>query len=195
MGSKLKARILDAAAECFAEHGFAGTSTKTIALRAGVNETSLFRLFGTKRKLFDASFTLGTSPFTDLLDPLDTDPNFRRAIHTFAQSYCRLLTRRLICIEYIAFLEFTELIRKEAFPWMTRYLAIMKRRVTIERRAGRAHRRVNTDSAALALNNILYHYMVQVHSYRYPNRLPFGPPRKVTRRLVDAWLLGVLKSK
>jgi AcrR family transcriptional regulator len=41
-------RILDAAAELFAEHGYAGTTTRSIAELAGVNEVTLFRRFQTK---------------------------------------------------------------------------------------------------------------------------------------------------
>lgn len=41
-------RILDAAAELIAQHGYAGTTTRAIAERAGVNEVTLFRRFGNK---------------------------------------------------------------------------------------------------------------------------------------------------
>ncbi len=41
-------RILDAAAELFAIHGYAGTTTRAIAEAAGVNEVTLFRRFESK---------------------------------------------------------------------------------------------------------------------------------------------------
>jgi len=41
-------RILDAAAELFAIHGYAGTTTRAIAEAAGVNEVTLFRRFENK---------------------------------------------------------------------------------------------------------------------------------------------------
>jgi len=41
-------RILDAAEELFAAHGFGGTTTRGLAQRAGVNEVTLFRRFGSK---------------------------------------------------------------------------------------------------------------------------------------------------
>lgn len=40
--------ILDAAAELFAERGYAATTTRAIAERAGVNEVTLFRRFESK---------------------------------------------------------------------------------------------------------------------------------------------------
>lgn len=47
-------KILEAAAELFARNGYAGTPTRAIAKRAGVNEVTLFRRFGSKRGLLEA---------------------------------------------------------------------------------------------------------------------------------------------
>jgi len=47
-------RILAAAAELFAERGYAGTATRAIAERASVNEVTLFRKFKNKRGLLEA---------------------------------------------------------------------------------------------------------------------------------------------
>jgi AcrR family transcriptional regulator len=47
--------VLDAASTEFADHGFAGTSTDTIARRVGISQPYLFRLFGTKKELFIAT--------------------------------------------------------------------------------------------------------------------------------------------
>lgn len=47
-------RILQAAARVYAQHGFRGSTTRLIAIEAGVNEVSLFRTFGSKAALFEA---------------------------------------------------------------------------------------------------------------------------------------------
>jgi AcrR family transcriptional regulator len=47
--------ILVAAGVEFADHGFEGASTDTIARAAGISQPYLFRLFGTKKGLFIAS--------------------------------------------------------------------------------------------------------------------------------------------
>jgi len=47
-------RILSAARELFAQKGSRGTTTRQIAQRAGVNEATLFRHFGTKSQLLQA---------------------------------------------------------------------------------------------------------------------------------------------
>lgn len=44
-------RLLEAAARVFAESGFRGATTRRIAEVAGVNEVTLFRLFGSKAQL------------------------------------------------------------------------------------------------------------------------------------------------
>ena len=53
--SVTEVRILEAAVQLFARHGFSGTSTREIAQLAGVNETTLFRYYGTKKELFWAA--------------------------------------------------------------------------------------------------------------------------------------------
>ena len=69
--------ILAAAADLFAERGYRGTTTRAIAQRAGVNEVTLFRRFGSKKGLLVAlgeswsgsmaGFAVGRLP-----DPSDT---------------------------------------------------------------------------------------------------------------------------
>ncbi|MBN1666639.1 MAG: TetR/AcrR family transcriptional regulator [Anaerolineales bacterium] len=50
-GDDTRQRILRAAADLFAELGYARTTTRAIAEAAGVNEVTLFRHFGSKNKL------------------------------------------------------------------------------------------------------------------------------------------------
>jgi AcrR family transcriptional regulator len=50
-----EARIVEAAVQLFAQHGFKGTSTRDIAHLANVNEATLFRHFGRKADLFWAA--------------------------------------------------------------------------------------------------------------------------------------------
>lgn len=47
-----RAHVLEAATECFARTGFAGTSTDAIAREAGVSQPYVVRIFGTKQELF-----------------------------------------------------------------------------------------------------------------------------------------------
>jgi AcrR family transcriptional regulator len=49
-------KLLLATIDLMAEKGYDGTTTKEIAVAAGVNEVTLFRHFGTKQKLLEAAF-------------------------------------------------------------------------------------------------------------------------------------------
>lgn len=51
-GSARREQLLELAADEFATHGLHGASTETVARRAGITQTYIFRLFGTKKALF-----------------------------------------------------------------------------------------------------------------------------------------------
>jgi AcrR family transcriptional regulator len=53
-GEERRAQLIDVALACFAEHGYDGASTRTIATAAGVTEALIFRHFPTKRDLLRA---------------------------------------------------------------------------------------------------------------------------------------------
>jgi AcrR family transcriptional regulator len=50
-----KDKIADAALDVFASKGFKASTTREIAMKAGVNEVTIFRLFKTKERLFNAA--------------------------------------------------------------------------------------------------------------------------------------------
>lgn len=69
-------QILSAAAKLYADHGFRGTTTRAVAEAAGVNEVTLFRLFGSKVNIIVEAMRahgvpvhVGTLPGTPV-DPL-----------------------------------------------------------------------------------------------------------------------------
>lgn len=53
-GEERRLQILRVAMSLFSEHGFRGTTTKEIALAAGVSEAMVFRHFATKEELYAA---------------------------------------------------------------------------------------------------------------------------------------------
>lgn len=64
-GDEVRARMLTAARELFAERGYAGAATKQISERADVGEVLLFRHFGSKAGLFDEAVLLPFESFVD----------------------------------------------------------------------------------------------------------------------------------
>lgn len=63
--SPARARILDAARELFTTSGYRGATTKEISLLARVAEPTLFRHFGSKAELFEATIL---EPFRTFID-------------------------------------------------------------------------------------------------------------------------------
>lgn len=57
MVDKTKIKIRDAALKLFAEHGYKGATTRSIADEAGFNELTLFRKFKNKENLFNEVLT------------------------------------------------------------------------------------------------------------------------------------------
>ena len=53
-GDETRQRLIEAAAQVFAEEGYARATTRALAAAAGVNEVTLFRHFGNKENLFAA---------------------------------------------------------------------------------------------------------------------------------------------
>src|SRR3712207_3819909 len=75
-GSDSRERILEAAARVYAQYGFRGATTRLIAQEAGVNEVTLFRLFGSKAQLLHGLLHkhLHASPVPVLpAEPLDPE--------------------------------------------------------------------------------------------------------------------------
>jgi AcrR family transcriptional regulator len=65
-------KILDAALRVYSKEGFRGATTKLIAQEAGVNEVTLFRQFGSKLALIEASIVYHIEQTQ--VDPLPEEP-------------------------------------------------------------------------------------------------------------------------
>lgn len=87
-------RILQAALLELTQSGYKGTSTRTIAERAGVNEVTLFRHFGNKQALFRAAIlhALQGMRVPESLDAYLSVP-FREGLSSFAQDYLLQISR------------------------------------------------------------------------------------------------------
>ena len=63
--AEVRADLIAAAGHLFAKRGYAGTSTKEIAQRAGVYETSIYTHFSSKAGVFSAAVI---EPFTEFIE-------------------------------------------------------------------------------------------------------------------------------
>ncbi|KTC87703.1 TetR/AcrR family transcriptional regulator [Legionella drozanskii] len=92
VADKTRIKILKAASKLFAEKGFSGTSTQSIAKAAKVNETLIFHHFGTKSQLWKMVKAHVVESIS--LSPLDSEPKslrvflemiFKQYLDAFAQ--------------------------------------------------------------------------------------------------------------
>lgn len=99
VNNPVRERLLEAAAECFAEHGFADTSVRRITEAAGCNVAAVNYYFGSKERLYHALFS---ERFAELRDRrigalerlMDRDGiNLEQVLRTFADAFLEPLTK------------------------------------------------------------------------------------------------------
>ena len=83
--------VLAAAVTEFARSGYAGTSTDAIAIRAGISQPYLFRLFGTKKDLFTATFDQVGARITKELAVAAEGLTGDDALHAMGAAYLELM--------------------------------------------------------------------------------------------------------
>jgi AcrR family transcriptional regulator len=86
-----KEKIIQAALELFAQKGFKATSTKKVAIKAGVSEGLIFRHFKNKEDLLQAILFMGEKRikllFADILFETDPKTVIRKTIETVSPGY------------------------------------------------------------------------------------------------------------
>jgi AcrR family transcriptional regulator len=83
--------ILDAALVVFAERGFEGASTEDIARRAGISQPYIFRLFGTKKNLFEATINRCFRETLELFQRAAEGLRGEAALHAIGAAYMEQL--------------------------------------------------------------------------------------------------------
>ncbi len=83
--------VLAAAVTEFARSGYAGTSTEAIARRAGISQPYLFRLFGTKKDLFVATYELVARRIVDTMVGACGELTGHEAIAAMGVAYLELM--------------------------------------------------------------------------------------------------------
>ena len=97
MAAPTREQILAAAARLYAEHGFRGTTTRAVAEAAGVNEVTLFRIFGSKEQLIlEAMRTHGVAAHIATLPDVPEDPERELAAWATLASHALLAKRSMI---------------------------------------------------------------------------------------------------
>ncbi|HEX3290277.1 MAG TPA: TetR/AcrR family transcriptional regulator [Gaiella sp.] len=84
--------VLAAALDAFARGGLHGTSTEDIAHAAGISQPYLFRLFGTKKKLFLATIERCMADTLELFRRAAGDLRGEEALEAMGKAYVALVT-------------------------------------------------------------------------------------------------------
>jgi AcrR family transcriptional regulator len=193
--SRVEESILKAATEIFAESGFHGATTKAICDSAECTEGSLFRLFGSKEKLFEAAllraFEVGRMSNAELAKLLEVE-NFERGIRKAMLEFFDRISDQYLRLLTFALLERPQLVH-------THILEVSFSKVvahTIEREVYRGNLRddIKAHTLALALVSGLWHIA-------FASRITapeFGDKSKEARRttvknFVEIWYRGVRK--
>jgi AcrR family transcriptional regulator len=87
-------QLLELAAEEFARAGLHGTSTENLARRAGITQTYVFRLFGSKKALFLEVVRRAFARLTEGMDHAADESTGRDALAAMGQFYDRALADR-----------------------------------------------------------------------------------------------------
>ncbi len=89
--SERRTAVLAAAITEFARSGYAGTSTEAIATRAGISQPYLFRLFGTKKDLFVATYELVADRIIAAMTRAGLGLEGKEALTAMGEAYVELL--------------------------------------------------------------------------------------------------------
>ena len=93
-----RAQILKIAAEEFAVGGLHGTSTEAIARQAGITQTYIFRLFGSKKNLFIQVVTAAFDQFTDGMRTAAATSTGLEALSAMGLTYDAMLADRTVLL-------------------------------------------------------------------------------------------------
>ena len=87
-------RLIEAAAQVFAEQGYARATTRALAAAAGVNEVTLFRHFGSKESLFAAVTEQYAGPAVTTALEAQLSGDYHRDLLTVGNQLLQVLLER-----------------------------------------------------------------------------------------------------
>ena len=102
---EIRAKILEAAARVYSQHGFRGATTRLIAQEADVNEVTLFRTFGSKEALIEEALRSCAEHADFARLPLEPEDPERELAAWFASHRAHIRQSRPLIISCMAELE------------------------------------------------------------------------------------------
>lgn len=190
----VRQRIIKAAAEVFSANGYARTTTRSLAIAAGITEVTLFRHFGNKEKLFTAVIeSYGGSTLAGQFEAQLTG-DYRSDLHTIGLRFMRITLERssIIRMMFCEAEHFPELAQALALnprqfrQMLSRYLSQQVERGTI--------RPINTDAAAQAFWGMIFAYSLIVDTLKEGIPGDMTPEEAVTH-FVNIFIDGTIQKE
>ncbi len=124
-------RLLRAASALFSVKGYHGTSTRDLAKRAHVNETTIFRLFKSKKELYASVLerNMGTNDLDWLQPVLQSSRDDEAVLTSLAHRLQELLKPEFLRLIFFAALEKPELLRKHFHSRSARFYEALGRHI------------------------------------------------------------------
>ncbi len=189
-----RAKLLKAATTLFATKGFQGTSTRDIAKRARVNETTLFRLFKNKQDLYVTVLESQMGRTSESVLPMlklsrDDESTFMSLADHLQGLFDPVFTRLL----FFAALEKPELLRKKFRSDISRLYEILGAHIKQRIEDGRLRELDPGLMGRAFVAMIAYH---EIFSELLGGRdFPGSSDPDCTRTYTDLWLRGALVSR
>jgi AcrR family transcriptional regulator len=155
-------RILYAAAQVFAEQGYARATTRALAAAAGVNEVTLFRHFGSKQNLFASVVEAFAAPALTAALETQLTGDYRQDLLAMGKQVLGLMLERREAMRLM-------LCEAEHFPEVRETLAQNPRRLRqalsayLEAQIARGQvRPLHTEAAAQAFWGMFFAYSISL---------------------------------
>ncbi len=168
-GGEIRQQILKTAIRLFAQKGFRGTTTREIALAAGVNEVTIFRHFASKQELYaailevksnEAGITSWLVELAEFADRRDDAGLFLFTARNILAHYER--DSDFLSLRLYSSLEGHELAQKYRESQLCPLFRFLRNYIKTRQRE-RAFNRCDPDIAVLAFLGSVYHHAVCLH--------------------------------
>lgn len=188
-----KDKVLQAATRLFAAKGFRGTSVRDIAVRAKVNEVTIFRLFGSKKALYLSVLRGKIGPnLPPWMDPALKSSQDEGAFNAVAAGLQNLFDPLFTRLLFFAALERPDVARKSIRPRLEEFYKVFGGYIEEQINNGNL-RPIDPLLTARALVGLVFYERIFNDLLR-GRHLPEREYQQHVKSYVDIWLRGVQRQ-
>ena len=198
MKSDTNERLLDATLRLISEKGYLGTSTKEIAMEAGVTEVTLFRHFGSKERLFEEVINRYSflPTLKDLLSEIEgASHNYEKTLNIIGAGFLKTLKERksLVRIMNSEINIYPEKVRDVHSKFIDETIQVLAR--YFKSRQGKGElRRFSAETAAKSFLGMIFSYF-NVEEIVMGHHITKKEMERTIKEFVDIFVNGTLKGE